>query len=264
VSGAAAPRLPGRKRLRSGHAVYWWAEILAVIVFYLVYSWIRNSNEGDYSDALANARDIIDWQRTLGIFREETIQDWVLGAKPLIIAANYFYGSLHFVVTIGAAFFLYRWFPDDYPRFRNTLGITTALALIGFVLFPLAPPRLLPHSYGFVDTLADYPTFWSFNSGAVSKVSNQFAAMPSVHCAWALWCALVFVPRVRHPALKVLAAVYPVMTVVVIVVTGNHYFLDAVGGFVVLGAGYWVAHRFTRAGRAPADLPVDAPSFADA
>ncbi|HEX5614232.1 MAG TPA: phosphatase PAP2 family protein, partial [Acidimicrobiia bacterium] len=177
-----------------------------------------------------------------------------------------FYGSLHFIVTIGAALFLYRWFADDYPRFRNTLATTTALALVGFVLFPLAPPRLMD-GFGFVDTLAEYPTFWSFNSGAVSKVSNQYAAMPSVHCAWALWCALVFVPRVRPPALKVLAALYPALTVVVIVVTGNHYWLDAVGGFLVLGVGYTIAHLLTRAGRAqpdPADAaPTNEPSLVE-
>ena len=97
------------------------------------------------------------------------------------------------------------------------------------------PPRLLdPRStpssprYGFVDTLAKDPAFWSFNSGAVSKISNQFAAMPSVHCAWALWCACALVPRLKHVWAKVLAALYPVTTVTVIVVTANHYFLDAV------------------------------------
>ena len=101
----------------------------------------------------------------LGIYHEETLQDWALHFKPLIIAANYFYGSLHFVVTIAAGIYLFRKFSDDYPRYRNTLAIATLLALIGFKLFPLMPPRLLPESYGFVDTLAKYPTFWSFNSG---------------------------------------------------------------------------------------------------
>jgi hypothetical protein len=252
VTASRTARLPGAKQLRTGHVVCWWVEVVGVLAFYLVYSWIRNANEGDYVDALANARDLIEWQRALGIFNEQTVQNLALDAKPFIIAANYFYGSLHFIVTIGAAVFLYRWFANDYPRFRNTLAVTTALALVGFVLFPLAPPRLLPAGYGFVDTLAEYPTFWSFNSGAVSKVSNQYAAMPSVHCAWALWCAFVFVPRVRMPALKVLAALYPVLTVLVIVITGNHYWLDAVGGFLVLGVGYVIAHQFTRAGRADA------------
>jgi hypothetical protein len=241
--------LPAARRLRSGHTLYWWAEIIAVAIFYFVYSTIRNATEGGTVEAYHNAQRLIDWQRSLGINHEETLQDWALHFKPLIIACNYFYGSLHFIVTIGAAVFLFRAFSNDYPLFRNTLGVATGLALVGFVTFPLMPPRLLPESYGFVDTLARYPTFWSFNSGAVSKISNQYAAMPSVHCAWALWCACVFVPRVRRKWIKVLAILYPVLTVVVIVLTGNHYFLDAVGGFFVLGVGYVVARIATRAGR---------------
>jgi len=152
--------------------------------------------------------------------------------------------------------YLYRKWTNDYPRWRNTLGIATGLALIGFAFFPLLPPRLMPGSYGFVDTLAKDPAFWSFNSGAVSKISNQFAAMPSVHCAWALWCACALVPRVKHLWAKVLAVVYPITTVTVIVVTANHYLLDAVGGFFVLGVGYLLAWVFTRAGRGPAVVPA--------
>ena len=87
---------------------------------------------------------MIQWQRWLGIYHEETLQDWAQHFKPLIIAANYFYGSLHFVVTIAAGIYLFRKFSDDYPRYRNTLAVATLLALIGFKLFPLMPPRLLP------------------------------------------------------------------------------------------------------------------------
>ena len=154
---------------------------------------------------------------------------------------------------------------DVFPQWRNTLAVMTALAILGFAFFPLMPPRLLDphvysfvtHNYGFVDTLAKDPAFWSFNSGAVSKISNQFAAMPSVHCAWALWCACALVPRVKYVWAKVLAVIYPITTVTVIVVTANHYLLDAVGGFFVLGVGYVAARIFTRAGRGPAVLPVD-------
>ncbi len=190
-------------------------------------------------------------QRIVGINVEQQIQHWALGFRPLIIACNYFYGSLHFVVTAGVLVYLYHRWRDDYPRWRNTIAIATALALVGFVLFPLMPPRLLPSSYGFVDTLAKDPAFWSFNSGAFNKISNQFAAMPSVHCAWALWCACALVPRLKHVWAKVLAACYPVFTVTAIVLTANHYFLDAVGGFVALGIGYVVARAATRAGRLP-------------
>jgi hypothetical protein len=241
--------LRGGRKLSDGHTLYWWVEILAILAFYQVYSLVRNTNEGGTVQAFNNAKALIRWERHLGLYHEETLQDWALHFKPLIIACNYFYGSLHFIVTIAAGVLLFRKFSDDYPRFRNTLAITTAIALIGFITFPLMPPRLLPASYGFVDTLDRYPTPWSFNSGAVSEISNQYAAMPSVHVAWATWCALVFVPRVRTTWARVLAIAYPIVTVIVIVLTGNHYILDAVGGLVVLAIGWAIAARITRAGR---------------
>jgi PAP2 superfamily protein len=242
--------------LRDGTVLYWWVELLLVGVFYAVYSTIRNTNEGGTAAARRNARHLIGWQKTLGIYHEETLQRWALHFKPLVVAANYFYGSLHFFVTGGVMIYLFHRWSDDYPVWRNTLAITTGIALIGFMFWPLMPPRLMPASYGFVDTLAKYPTFWSFNSGAVNKISNQCAAMPSVHCAWALWCACALVPRVKHVWAKALAVLYPVCTVTAIVLTGNHYFLDAVGGFIVLGIGYLLAHAFTRAGRSRAPQPL--------
>jgi hypothetical protein len=244
--------LPGGRRLRDGHVLYWWVEVLAILGFYFVYSAIRNANEGGTAAAFRNAQRIMTLEHHLGIFHEETLQRWALHFKPLIIASNYFYGSLHFVVTIGVGIWLFRRWSDDYPRFRNTLAITTAVALIGFITFPLMPPRLLPESYGFVDTLAKYPTLWSFNSGAASKISNQYAAMPSVHIAWATWCTLALVPRVTSRAGKVLAISYPILTVIVIVLTGNHFVIDAVGGLAILAIGWFVADKITRAGRGPA------------
>jgi PAP2 superfamily len=254
-------RLPGGRTLRDGRRLYWWGEILAVLIFYGVYSFVRNLHHGNEAEAFQHAKDIIDLQKTLGIYHEQAIQAWALGSRTFIIAANYFYGSLHFIVTGGVMIYLYRKWTNDYPRWRNTIGIATALALIGFAFFPLLPPRLLdPYSaahhlglhFGYEDTLAKDPAFWSFNSGAVNKISNQFAAMPSVHCCWALWCACALVPRVKHVWVKVLAVIYPITTVTVIVVTANHYFLDAVGGFFVFGVGYVAARIFTRAGRGPA------------
>jgi hypothetical protein len=237
--------------LSTGHVLYWWAEMLAIAAYYMVYSFIRNTNEGGEAEAYRHARQIIRLQSDLGIFHEETLQRWALHFKPLVIFANYFYGSLHFVVTIAAGVFLFVRWSDDYPRMRNTLAVATGIALVGFITYPLMPPRLLPESYGFVDTLAKYPTFWSFSSGAVSKVSNQFAAMPSVHIAWSTWCAVVFFPRVRATWQKALAVCYPIVTLIVIVISGNHYVLDAAGGLAILAIGYAIAHRTTRAGRVP-------------
>ena len=102
---------------------------------------------------------------------------------------------------------------------------------------------------GFVDTLAKDPAFWSFNSGGMKDVSNQFAAMPSVHIAWATWCAFALVPRVQHRWLKILAVIYPFITLTVIVITANHYILDAVGGLAIFFIGWGLSGRVTRAGR---------------
>jgi len=252
-------RLPGARTLGDGAVIYWWAEVVFIGVYYFVYSAIRNANGNDKLEAYRNALRLIGWQQTLGLNHERMLQEWALNFRPLIIACNYFYGSLHFVVTTGVLVFMYRKFSDEYPIARNTLAIATGLALIGFTFFPLMPPRLMDHQYfllhhvrhhfGFRDTLAQDPTFWSFKRGAVAKISNQFAAMPSVHCAWALWCAVCLVPRLKHTWAKVLAVLYPVCTVTAIVLTANHYFLDAVGGFLVLGIGFLIARLFTRAGR---------------
>jgi hypothetical protein len=244
------PRLPGARVLSDGHVLYWWVELLAILVFYAVYSAIRNLHGGSAHPpphAFGHARQIMSLEHHLGIYHEQTIQQWALHFRPLIIVANYFYGSFHFIVTIFAGIFLYRNYADDYPRFRNTIAITTALALIGFTLYPLAPPRMFP---GFVDTLLKDPTFWSFNSGGMQNVSNQFAAMPSVHIAWATWCALALGPRLKNRTAATLAWCYPVFTLVVITITANHYVLDAVAGVVILGIGWIAATRLTRAGRA--------------
>jgi hypothetical protein len=245
--------MKGGRRLRDGHALYWWVEVLAILGFYGIYSAIRDVSGSHQQRAFDNARHIISIEHHLGIFHEVTIQHWALHFTPLIITANYMYGSLHFVVTIGVAVWLFRSYSDDYPRYRNTLAITTALALIGFTIFPLMPPRLLLADgglhIGFVDTLEKYKTIWSFDSGPAAKVSNQYAAMPSVHIAWSTWCALALVPRMKTLPRKVLAASYPVMTLIVIVITANHYLIDAAGGLLILSIGWLVANRFTRAGR---------------
>jgi hypothetical protein len=132
---------------------------------------------------------------------------------------------------------VFRKFPNRYRRWRNALALTTGLALIGFATFPLMPPRLLPATYGYVDTLRTYGSLWSFDSGAVHKISNQYAAMPSLHFAWAMWSALVLLPVLRTVWAKALAVLYPLGTLFAIVVTANHFVLDAAGGLVVLAAG---------------------------
>jgi len=231
----------------------WWHELGYVGGFYLLYSGTRNlfgSASGGATHAFHNAQRVIRAEQWLGIFHEATVQGWFLGAPWFVRLWDDFYGTFHFVVTLGVLVVAYRRWPTVYRFWRNTLAFTTALALIGFSLFPLMPPRLLCDcaygagpglDYGFTDTLLRVGGLWSFDSGTMKSISNQYAAMPSLHMAWALWCAWVLVPRLRHRWAKALAIAYPVATVFAITITANHYFLDAVAGAVTLAAGYGLA-----------------------
>ena len=263
---AAAPEADPEPALATGpgpSGLRWWKEVLYVAVFYGVYSVIRNTQGSaavSEAKALANALDVIRLEQAMRIYVEEPIQELFLGWPGFIEAWNLFYGTFHFVVTVVALVLLFRRFPDRYPPWRNALAFTTGMALIGFATYPLLPPRLLPASYGYVDTLKAYGSLWSFDSGAMSKISNQYAAMPSLHFAWAVWSSLVLVPVLRRPWAVALAVLYPAGTLFAVVVTGNHYILDAVAGAAVLGVG--AAAGFALAARMhpnPAPEPVSNP-----
>ena len=236
----------------SRHGLRWWKEVVTALVFYVVYSAIRNTQgSASVSETLAfrNARRIIRWEELLGLYHEEAIQDAVIGwGRTLMSFWNLFYGTFHFFVTIAVLVLLFRRAPERYRRWRNVLAATTALALVGFALYPLMPPRLLPPSYGYVDSLKVFGSLWSFDSAAMQKLSNQYAAMPSLHFAWALWCALAAVPVLRRVWARVLLGLYPVLTLFAIVVTGNHFWLDAAGGALAVGGGAVYASLVARAG----------------
>ncbi|MEE3275992.1 MAG: phosphatase PAP2 family protein [Actinomycetota bacterium] len=252
-SGQHGSRIDSRLRRLSeegvGTGLHWWAEALLVLAFYVVYSWSRNqfgSASVEPSEAQRNALSIIDLEKALGLFQELRIQEWFLDATAFIQFWNLFYGTAHFGVTILALVWLYRRFPVLYPRWRSSLLCTTGLALIGFSLFPLMPPRLLVDcgefggclaTYPFVDTLSEVGGLWSFDSGTMQKVSNQYAAMPSLHFAWAMWCTLALLPVLRSQFTRALLVAYPFAPLFAVIVTGNHYWLDAIGGVAVLGAG---------------------------
>jgi hypothetical protein len=147
--------------------------------------------------------------------------------------------------VIGVLVYLFLRHPSRYRLWRNTFAATTGLALIGFFFFPLLPPRLLPASYGFTDSLRTIGGLWDFSSGAVANVSDQFAAMPSLHTGWSTWCAVALVPCVKPLWAKVALFVYPAATVFCIIVTANHYFADAIGGLLTLAAGYGFGRAIT-------------------
>lgn len=256
----------------------WYREVGAVLGFYVVYSMIRNlfgSNAVAPSSALRNALRVIAVERHVGGFVEADIQRFFLEwSTPFIRFWNLYYGTLHFVVTAGVMVWLFRRHPDIYPRWRNGLAAMTGLALAGFSLFPLMPPRLLADSgiygggdlrfSGFVDTLHQFPTLWSFNSGTMQSVSNQYAAMPSLHIGWSLWCVAATLPFIRPLWGRVLVSLYVPATVFAIVVTANHYWIDALGGVAVFTVGYLIAGRieYVKGLRRQAS-PVNRPTAAE-
>ena len=235
--------VPDQARLR------WWRELAYVLVFYLVYSWVRNqfgSAAVAPRDAFINATRVIRLEQMLGLYAEPTIQRWFLGWGGFIRFWNVFYGTFHFVVTGFTMIWLYRRFPRAYPRWRNSLAFTTTFGLVGFALFPLMPPRLLgnlgplggrSYNHHFVDTLVEYGGVWSFHSTTMEAISNQYAAMPSLHLGWSIWCYFALDRYVRRRFTRALITIYPFLTMFAVIVTANHYWLDAVGGGVVFGLG---------------------------
>ena len=251
---------PGAVATTRPRPLRWWREGLYILAFYGVYTLVRDlqGSAGGTSavarstrTALAHARDIIRIERDLHIFEEQQIQHAFIHAKLFIQGIDLYYGSAHFIVTALALVWLFRRAPDRYPLWRNTLALTTALALIGFAVFPLMPPRLLDNPlfgghFGFVDTLERFGGSWSFDSDTMQHISNQYAAMPSLHFAWASWCTCVLLPGVRRPWAKALVIAYPLLTLFAIIVTANHFFLDAVGGAMVFAVGFGIARIATR------------------
>lgn len=200
------------------------------------YDWARDHLTGGEAEAFRHARQVIRAERVLGIYHEETLQEWFLGWPAFLSFWNVFYGSVHFVAPVIVLVWLYRRAPARYVRWRNTMLVMLALGLVGFWLYPLMPPRLLPGEYGFVDTRLEL-----FGLGEASRSpsdDNLYAAMPSLHIAWATWVTLALWPLVRHRWARALLVAYPAAQLFCTVVTANHFFLDAVGGWVVLALAY--------------------------
>lgn len=242
-------RAPRRPRL--------WFEILLIAVSYWTYSLIRNAVPEQRAEALRNADWIWKAEGSIGLAFEDSVNHAVNSVEWLIVGMNYYYATLHFVVTLGVLVWLYRWHPGRYAATRLVLFATTAVALVGYYLYPLAPPRLMTDT-DFVDTVLVHQTWGSMASGDLKHMSNQYAAMPSMHIGWSLWCGLTIFALASVPWARVLGLLYPVATLVVIVATANHFWLDAVGGIVCLAFGYLVARLWY--GTLPYSLPQVVPA----
>lgn len=229
------------------------AELALIALGFWLYSLIRNAVPEAEAAALRRGFELWALERDLSIDIELWVNQAADAIQWLIVGMNYFYAIMHFIVTAAVLAWLYWRHPGRYRPARTVLAMTSGLALIGYFVYPLAPPRLLPGA-DFIDTVRVHETWGSLASGDLQSLSNQYAAMPSMHAGWSLWCGIAIVMFAQHQWVRALGVLYPMATLIVITATANHFVLDAVGGYVTLGAGFavqWLfhgrpAHTFTR------------------
>lgn len=234
--------LPGRVLARPNLLL----ELLLIRVGYSAYQQVRlaatgGTNAGGRATAEHHGDQILAIERFLRIDIEHWVNHAVFRIGFLRDFFDFYYESFHFFVPLAVLGVLYARRPADYRWARSALGFATLLALVGFWLYPLAPPRLMP-GLGVIDTVHGVQDFSKPDYGTLTALTNQYAAMPSLHFGWALWCGLVIAILAPKWWMKALGLLHPFFTLSAIVATGNHWVLDAVGGAAVVAAGFGLTH----------------------
>ncbi|MFF3122437.1 phosphatase PAP2 family protein [Streptomyces sp. NPDC057908] len=246
----------------------WWTELPLLALVYAAYSAGRLVARGDVSTAVDHGLRILHLEKTLHINFEHPLNRLLTAHPSIGIPADFIYASLHYLVTPAVLIWLFRRRQAVYRRARTWLMTSTLLGLIGFTLMPTCPPRLLHATHGFVDTMAQYSSYgwWGTEASAprgMGGMTNQYAAMPSLHVGWALWCGILLWRHGRHPLVRAAGIAYPLVTTFVVMGTANHYFLDAVAGAAVMGVGALLARPVMRiADRAGDRFTARFPRFA--
>jgi membrane-associated phospholipid phosphatase len=216
------------RRRRDGRAPLWFELAVMAWLFWL-YDVINNLAPTRRALAIDNARAMLSLERSLGIDIELTLNRWLSGHSVLSFFATYDYFFAHVLVTFTVLGLLWWRQPELYRRMRTQLVIVNLIAFVIFWRYPLAPPRMLPRM-GFTDIVASSHAVISWHSGALVHDADQFAAMPSLHIAWASWSSLAVWRLFRRRIVAVVAACYPLLTAFTVLSTGNHYVLDVLAG----------------------------------
>jgi len=211
----------------------WWAQLIMIAVFYYLYDATRNLRPDTRSIAMQHGHSVRRWWVDAEGHVTATINHWVAGINWLEGFSAYYYVMAHVLVTGVALAVLFAWRPDHYLRHRNALFVASGIAFVVYWLYPVAPPRLLP---GFIDSVQ---VFNPFHVGSVEVTSaNIYAAMPSLHVAWAVWVAVAAGAMLRRWWQRALVALHPLITVFVVLATANHFLADALAGAALVGVSY--------------------------
>ena len=224
-------------------------EIAGLAALYGLYEVIRGAGGENVQAALAHTADIVAVEQAAGIYVERSVQDAfeAIPYAPALLGLAYI--VLHFLGTAVALVWVHRRHPDRFPIVRTTFVVATGLALVGYVFFPAAPPRLA--QLGFSDTVT-HSTGLDLSSDLLGALYNPFAAVPSLHFGYALIVGVVLAVMAQGRVWRIAGALYPATMLLIIVATGNHFFVDAMLGGLVVVVGWLLARRLVAA---PARVP---------
>jgi hypothetical protein len=217
-------------------------EALMVLGLYGLYELARGLVVGNAAEAEHHARRLVALERSLHVFGEANVQQAAHALPGLIGLLGTAYLTLHLIVTVAVLLWLHQRRPSAFVFVRTTLLLASGLALIGFLLYPTAPPRLA--GIGIADTVSNGHI--SLNHGLVSSLYNPYAAVPSMHIGYALVVGASLLRYGRQPLLPALGVLYAPAVLLVVVATGNHFFVDAAAGALVAGLGATASLVLTR------------------
>lgn len=219
------------------------AQLAVVLGAFGAYEVARRAMEPNWAQAFTNAHRIFSVEQVLGLAWEQSLQRVFLALPDVVNVLNVFYFVGHFLITGIFFFWLYHRSREGFRSFRDAFLVATAIAVVIHWLFPTAPPRLA--GVGLEDTLRVLSGI-DIGSQTSSALSNPVAAVPSLHAAYALGVGIGLIRYARSSVIRVAGAIYPPLVVLTIVVTGNHFVLDALAGMVVLAVGAWLARALRR------------------
>ena len=221
-------------------------EVAAAIALYVVYELVRGIGGENWKAARLHTEDIVALERHLGLFWERGIQHASMDVPGLAAVLGFLYLALHLVGTSAFLVWVYRKRRPAFAMVRTTIMVATGLALVGYVLYPAAPPRLA--DLGFADAVSSH-TKLNLSSDVLGALYNPIAAVPSLHFGYSVIVGVGLAVLARRRWVKVLGALYPAAMLYIIVATGNHFFVDALLGGAVVVAAWFVARALARAER---------------